>query len=118
MYFHDSKIFFFALRNKFYPLGYKDNDLIEWKILKLIKGHMVQEYRDEFCKMELMLNIPLHTQEMCMKYIGGLRAHIHNIVFMFGPTNLDEVLFKKHTLKQGKQELVYQGNHLQGKMTK
>jgi hypothetical protein len=26
-----------------------------------------------------------------MKYIGGLPANIRNIVFMFGPTNLDEV---------------------------
>ena len=26
-----------------------------------------------------------------MKYIGGLPAHIRNTVFMFGPTNLDEV---------------------------
>ena len=26
-----------------------------------------------------------------MKYIGDLPSHIHNTVFMFGPTNLDEV---------------------------
>jgi hypothetical protein len=52
---------------------------------------MVQEYTNEFFKMELMLNIPLHTQETLMKYIGGLPTHIRNIVFMFGPTNLDEV---------------------------
>ena len=51
----------------------------------------MQEYTDEFHKMELMLNIPLHTQETLMKYIGVLLAHIRNIVFMFGPTNLDEV---------------------------
>ena len=38
-----------------------------------------------------MLNIPLHTQETLMKYIGGLPAHIRNTVFMFGPTNIDEV---------------------------
>jgi hypothetical protein len=27
-------------------------------------------------------------------------------------------MFKQHTLKQGKHELVYQGNRLQGKRTK
>jgi hypothetical protein len=27
-------------------------------------------------------------------------------------------MFKQHTLKQGKHEFVYQGNHLQGKRTK
>jgi hypothetical protein len=51
----------------------------------------VQECTDEFRKMKLMLNIPLHTQETLMKYIRGLPTHICNIVFMFGPTNLDEV---------------------------
>jgi hypothetical protein len=53
--------FVFALRKQFYPLGYKEKDLIEWKGIKLRKGQTVQEYIDEFCKMELMLNIPLHT---------------------------------------------------------
>jgi hypothetical protein len=83
--------FFFSLRKKFYPLGYKEKALVEWKGLKLRKGQTVQEYTYEFRKMALMLNIPLHTQETLMKYIGSLPAHIRNIVFMFGPTNLDEV---------------------------
>jgi len=51
----------------------------------------VKEYTDEFHKMALMLDIPLHTQQNPMKYIGGLPTHIHKTVFMFGPTNLDEV---------------------------
>jgi hypothetical protein len=72
-------------------LGYKENDLIEWKSLKLRKGQSVQEYTDEFRKMALMLDVPLTTQETLMKYIGGFPAYIRNIVFMFGPNNLDEV---------------------------
>jgi hypothetical protein len=55
----------------------------------------VQEYTNEFHKMALMLNIPLHTQENLMKYIGGLLAHTHNTVFMFGPTDLDEVFVQE-----------------------
>jgi hypothetical protein len=51
----------------------------------------MQEYTDEFIKMRLMLDIPLHTQETLMKYIRGFPAHIRNTVFMFGPTNIDEV---------------------------
>jgi hypothetical protein len=90
MYFHHAKIFF-SLRKQFYPLGYKDKDLIGWQGLKLRKGQTVQEYIDEFRKMALKLDIPLHTQETLLKYIGGLLAHIHNTVFMFGPTNIDEV---------------------------
>jgi hypothetical protein len=85
------KYFFSALRKQFYPLGYKEKALIEWQGLKLRKGQTMQEYTDEFCKMELMLHIPLHTQETLMMYIGDLPAHIRITVFMFGPTNLDEV---------------------------
>jgi hypothetical protein len=32
------KDFVFALRKKFYPLGYKEKFVIEWKNLKLRKG--------------------------------------------------------------------------------
>jgi hypothetical protein len=91
-----------ALRNQFYPLGYKEKALIEWKGLKLRKGQTVQEFTYEFRKMALMLDIPLHTQETLMKYIGGLPAHIRNTVFMFGPTNLDEVSIQATYIEAGK----------------
>jgi hypothetical protein len=110
--------FISALRKQLYPLGYKEKDLIEWKSLKLRKGQSVQEYTDEFHKMDLMLDVPLTTQETLMKYIGGFPSYIRNIVFMFGPNNLDEVSIQEHILKQGKLELVYQGNHLQRRMEK
>jgi hypothetical protein len=96
------KSFISALRKKLYPLGYKEKALIEWKDLKLRKGQTVQEYTDGFHKMALMLDIPLHTQETLMKYIGGLPTHIRNIVFMFGPTNLDEVFFQETYIEAGK----------------
>jgi hypothetical protein len=62
----------------------------------------VQEYTDGFRKMALMLDIPLQTQETLMKYIGGLPVHIRNIVFMFGPTNLDEVSVQATYIEAGK----------------
>jgi hypothetical protein len=62
----------------------------------------MQEYTDGFRKMALMLNIPLHTQETLMKYIGGLPAHICNTIFMFGPTNLDEVSVQETYVEAGK----------------
>ena len=49
-----------------------------------------------------MLDIPLQTQETLMKYIGGLPTHIRNIVFMFGPTNLDEVSVQATYIEAGK----------------
>jgi hypothetical protein len=94
--------FISALRKKFYPLGYKEKDLIEWQGLKLRKGQTVQEYIDGFRKMELMLDIPLHTQETLIKYIGGLPTHIRNTVFMFGPTNLDEFSVQATYIEAGK----------------
>jgi hypothetical protein len=96
------KYFFFSLRKQFYPLGYKEKALIESQGLKLRKGQTVQEYTNEFHNMALMLNIPLHTQETLMKYIGGLRAHIRNTRFMFGPTNLDEVSVQATYIAAGK----------------
>jgi hypothetical protein len=96
------KSFISALRKQFYPLGYKEKALIEWQSLKLRKGQTVQEYTDGFRKMALMLDIPLQTQETLMKYIGGLPVHIRNIVFMFGPTNLDEVSVQATYIEAGK----------------
>jgi hypothetical protein len=94
--------FIYALRKQLYPLGYKEKALIEWQCLKLRKGQTVQEYTNCFRKMALMLDIPLHTQETLMKYIGGLPTHIRNIVFMFGPTNLDEVSVQATYIKARK----------------
>jgi hypothetical protein len=83
-------------------LGYKEKASIEWKCLKLRKGQTVQEYIDEFRKMALMLKIPLYTQETLMKYIGVLPTHIRNNVFMFGPTNIDEVYVQATYIEAGK----------------
>jgi hypothetical protein len=83
-------------------LGYKEKSIIEWQSLKLRKGQTVQEYIDGFRKMALMLDIPLQTQETLMKYIGGLPAHIRNTIFMFGPTNLDEVYVQATYIEAGK----------------
>jgi hypothetical protein len=96
------KSFISTIRKKLYPLGYKEKYLIEWKALKIRKEQTVQEYTDGFCKMALMLDIPLHTQETLMKYIGGLPAHIQNIVFIFGPTNLDEGFVQSTYIEVGK----------------
>jgi hypothetical protein len=96
------QVFISEFRKQFYPLGYIEKYLIEWKALKLRKGQAVQDYTDGFRKMALMLDIPLHTQKTLNKYIGGLPAHIRNIVFMFGPTNLDEVSIQVTYIEAGK----------------
>jgi hypothetical protein len=52
--------------------------------------------------MDLMLDVPLTTQETLMKYIGGLPAYIRKIVFMFGPNILDEVYVQETYIETGK----------------
>jgi hypothetical protein len=37
-----------------------------------------------------------------MKYIGGFHDYIRNILFMFGPSNLDEVFFQATYIEVGK----------------
>jgi hypothetical protein len=54
--------FISALRNQFYPLGYKEKALIERQELKQRKGQTVQEYTNGFERKTLMLDISLHTQ--------------------------------------------------------
>jgi hypothetical protein len=49
-----------------------------------------------------MLDIPLHTQETLMKYIGGLPTQIRKNVFMFGPTDIDEVFVQATYIEAGK----------------
>jgi hypothetical protein len=70
--------------------------------LNLRKGQSVQEYTDEFCKMDLVLDLPLTTQETLMKYIGGFPTYICNTAFMFGPTNIDEVYVQEMYIEAGK----------------
>jgi hypothetical protein len=94
--------FISSLRKQLYPLGYKERDLIEWKSLKLRKGQSLKEYTDEFRKMALMLDVSLTTQENLMKYVGGLPSYNHNTVFIFGPTNLDEVSIQVMYIEEGK----------------
>jgi hypothetical protein len=77
----------------------------------------MKEYTDEFRKMALMLDIPLHTQETLMKYIGGLPTHIRNIVFMFGPTNLDEVSVQATYIEAGKEGVSNQQDKKKGKFS-
>jgi hypothetical protein len=52
--------------------------------------------------MALMLDVPLTTQETLMNYIGRFSTYNRNTVFMFGPTNLDEVSVQAMYIEAGK----------------
>ena len=58
-----------TLKKQFYPLGYIQQAMMDWKNLKQGKGQNVQEYTQEFRKRDLILGIPLYTQEIILKFI-------------------------------------------------
>jgi hypothetical protein len=69
----------------------------------------VQEYTYEFHNMDLMLDVPLTSQETLMKHIGGFPTYICNTIFMFGPTYLDEVSVQATYIEVGKTKVNVSG---------
>jgi hypothetical protein len=99
--------FISALRNKFYPLAYTQTSMFEWLQLRQLKGKNVQAYTQEFKKKALALEIPLHTRETLLKYIGGLHSYLHHTILMFNPTNIDEVSVQATHLEASKGKKVW-----------
>ena len=95
--------FVLALKKQFYPLGYMQQAMMDWKIFIWGKGQSVQDYTQEFWKRALVLGIPLYTQETLLKYIGGLHGYLKHTILMFNPNNLDEVCVQAtHIESKGK----------------
>jgi hypothetical protein len=80
-----------VLKKRFYPLGYIQQTIMDWKNLRQGREHNVQDYTHEFRKRELILGIPIHTQNTHLKYIGGLHGYLRHTILMFNPTNFNEV---------------------------
>ena len=64
-------------------LGYMQQAMMDWKNLRKGKGQRVQKYTQEFIKGSLVLGIPLYTQEMLLKYLGGLHSCLCHMILMF-----------------------------------
>jgi len=54
--------FVVSLKKQFYPLGYMQQAIMDWKNLRQNKGQKVKDYTQEFIKRGLKLGIPLYTQ--------------------------------------------------------
>jgi hypothetical protein len=80
-----------ALRKQFYPLAYRQKEIMEWKYLRQGKGQSVQDFTEEFRKKALALNISLHSTETLLKYIGALHSYIRHTLLLLNPTDFDEV---------------------------
>jgi hypothetical protein len=91
------------IRKKFYPLGYFNKVMMEWKNLRQSKGQNVRSFTEEFRKKALALNIPLDSYETLMKYIGTFHSYILHTFLLFNPTSLDEVCVQAtHLENRGK----------------
>ena len=51
----------------------------------------MQNYTQECRKGALVLGMTLYTQEILLKYIGGLHNYLRHMILMFNADNLDEV---------------------------
>jgi len=86
--------FIFALKEQFYPLGYKQKALMDWQYLRQGRGQDVQSFTKEFRKQALNLGIALDLPEVITKYIGSLRRYIRHSLLLFEPTTIDSASVK------------------------
>ena len=61
--------FISALKEQFYPLGYKQKALMDWQYLRQGRDQDVQSFTQEFRKQALNFGIALDSPEVVTKYI-------------------------------------------------
>ena len=75
--------FISALKEQFYPLGYKQKALMDWKYLRQGRGQDVQSFTEEFRKQALNLGIAIDSPEVVTKYIGSLHSYLrHSLILV------------------------------------
>jgi hypothetical protein len=76
---------------------------MSWQNFRQLKGQTIQSYTQEFRKRDLLLGIPLDTQETLFKYIGGFHSYLRHTILMFNPTSFNEVCVQvTHLESRGK----------------
>ena len=91
--------FIATIKRKFYPLAHMQKAIMNWQNFRQLKCQNVQEYTQVFRRRALMLGVYLQSQDTLLKYIGGLHCYLQHSIFMFNPTNLDEVCVQATHLK-------------------
>jgi hypothetical protein len=59
----------------------------------------VQEYTNEFKKMDIMLGISPKNRDVLLKYLGGLHNHLQNKVILFKSKTIDEACVQAQYLE-------------------
>ena len=76
---------------------------MDQKIFRPDKGQSVQSYTQEFRRRALILGVDLSSQDIILKYIGGLHSYLRDTILIFNPTNIDELcVHATHLESRGK----------------
>jgi hypothetical protein len=82
--------FFQALRERFYPSGYRQNLLARWLQLRQLANQSVQGYIDIFYKLCIQLHITDPEEVLIVKFNYGLLLSICHEVDLFESSSLDK----------------------------
>jgi len=91
--------FFQALRDHFYPLGYRHNLLSKWLQLQQFTHQSVQSYIDVFFKLCIELHISNLEEVLIFKFNSGLLTIFHREFDLFESPSLDKAFFQALTME-------------------
>jgi hypothetical protein len=86
--------FFQALRECFYPPGYRQNLLADGCSSDNLPINSVQGYIDIFCKLRIQLHIVDPEEVLIIKFNSGLLIHLHCEVDLFESSSLDKAFLR------------------------
>ena len=95
--------FIYTLKEKIYPLGYRQKYLMDWQYLRQGRGQGVHIFTEEFRKQALNLGIALDSCEVVINNIGSLHSYLGHSLLLFEPTTIDSASVKAiHLENKGK----------------
>jgi len=78
------------IKSHFYPIGYVEDQWIQWHYVRQWLGQSIHEYTTKLRKMAIMLRISPKNPNVLLKYLGGLHCHLCEQVMLFKPKSVDE----------------------------
>ena len=78
------------IKSQFYPIGYMEDEWIQWHYFRQKSGQSVQEYTKEFRKMAIILGISPKNPDALLKHLEDLHYHMREQVTFFKPKLMDE----------------------------
>jgi hypothetical protein len=63
------------IKSQLYPIGYVEDQWIQWHYFKQMQGYSVKECTTNFRKMAIMMGTSPKNPYVMLKYLGGLHSH-------------------------------------------